>query len=41
MDTRYLFSALAGVFCLFLIVAAITTYRYIENRSITAVHQTR
>ena len=32
MDTRYLFSALIGAFCLFAIFIAITTARYLSQR---------
>jgi hypothetical protein len=32
MDTRYLFSALIGAFCLFAIFAAITTARHLSQR---------
>jgi hypothetical protein len=32
MDTRYVFSALIGVFCLFVIFAAITTARHLSQR---------
>jgi hypothetical protein len=32
MDTRYLFSALIGAFCLFVIFAAITTARHLSQR---------
>jgi hypothetical protein len=41
MDTRYIFSALAGVFCVALIVATITTYRHIANRPVTTISQAR
>jgi hypothetical protein len=41
MDTRYFFSALAGVFCLVVIVAAITTYRHISSKPATTIPQTR
>jgi hypothetical protein len=32
MDTRFIFSALAGIFCLVLIFATVTTVRHIANR---------
>jgi hypothetical protein len=32
MDTRYVFSALIGAFCLFVILAAITTARHLSQR---------
>ena len=32
MDTRYVLSALIGVFCLFAIFAAITTARHLSQR---------
>jgi hypothetical protein len=32
MDTRYVFSALIGAFCLFVIFAAITTVRHLSQR---------
>jgi hypothetical protein len=41
MESRYLFSAMAGVFCVFLIVATVTTYRYIEHRHTPTVFQKR
>jgi hypothetical protein len=41
MDTRYIFSALAGIFCVFLIVAVVTTYRHIANRPATTISQAR
>ena len=34
MDTRYVFSALIGAFCLFLIFAVITTARYLAQREV-------
>jgi hypothetical protein len=33
VNTRFLFSALAGVFCLVLIFAAITTVRHLKSVS--------
>jgi hypothetical protein len=33
MDTRFVFSALAGIFLAVLIVATITTARHISNRA--------
>ena len=33
MDTRFIFSALAGVVCLVIIFATVTTVRYISHRS--------
>jgi hypothetical protein len=41
MDARFVFSALAGLFCLVLIGAAITSYRHISNRPTTTISQTR
>jgi hypothetical protein len=32
MDTRFIFSALIGIFCLIMVLAAITTVRHIANR---------
>jgi hypothetical protein len=34
MDTRYVFSALIGAFCLFLIFAVITTARHLSQREV-------
>jgi hypothetical protein len=33
MDTRFIFSAMTGVFCVVLIFAGITTARHISNRA--------
>jgi len=41
MDVRYIFAALAGVFCIFLVFAAITSYRHISNRPATTISQAR
>ena len=34
MDARYVFSALIGAFCLFLIFAVITTARHLSQREV-------
>jgi hypothetical protein len=31
MDARFVFSALAGVFCAVLVIAAITTFRHVSK----------
>jgi hypothetical protein len=33
MDTRFIFSALAGVLCVVMIFATVTTVRYVNSRS--------
>jgi hypothetical protein len=32
MDTRFIFSALTGVFCVVMIFATVTTVRHLSNR---------
>lgn len=32
MDTRFVFSALAGIFCVVMIFAAVTTVRYVTSK---------
>ena len=39
MDSRYVFSVLAGVFCVALIFAVITTARHISNRADYVVYR--
>jgi hypothetical protein len=41
MDMRYVFAALAGVFCIFLIFATVTSYRHISNKPATTISQAR
>jgi len=39
MDTRIIFAALASLFCVFVIFAAVTSYRHIsDQRVVTASH---
>jgi len=38
MDPRFIFSALAGVLCLVLIFAAVTTVRHISAAPVVARH---
>ena len=39
MDTRYIFAALAGLFCAFAIFAAFTSYRVISGRPSATISQ--
>jgi hypothetical protein len=41
MDTRYIFSALIGAFCLVLIFAAITTARHLSQREVGGSHKAK
>jgi hypothetical protein len=41
MDVRYIFAALAGAFCVFLVFAMVTSYRHISHRSPVTVSQAR
>ena len=37
MDTRFIFSALAGIFCVVMIFAAVTTVRHLSGRPELAI----
>jgi hypothetical protein len=37
MDSRFVFSALAGVLCVVMIFASVTTVRYVNSRSVSVV----
>lgn len=39
MDVRYIFAALAGVFCIFLFFAMVTSYRHISHRPSVTISQ--
>lgn len=41
MDTRYIFAVLAGLFCVFLSFAVVTSYRHISHRPAVTISQAR
>ena len=41
MDVRYVFSAFAAAFCIFLLFAIVTSYRHISYRPAVTVSQAR
>jgi hypothetical protein len=41
MDVRYIFAALAGMFCAFLAFAMVTSYRHISHRPAVTISQAR
>jgi hypothetical protein len=41
METRIIFAALGGLFCVFVIFAAVTSYRHISDRPVVTISQVR
>ena len=41
MDTRIIFAALTSLFCVFVIFAAVTSYRHISDQRVVTVYHAR